>query len=391
MKSIVLYYSATGNTKEIATAIHQGIKQVGHGCDLSAIQYTDPLEIVNYDLVAIGAPIWFYREPANVRLFIHHLPDMTGKLCIPFCTHGASPAGFMFSIVPALQRKGFTIIGYNDWYGGVEQVLHAPKPYFTDGHPDETDLKEAWTFGSEMAVLADNITSGKKELIPELPKGSGADPLWRRNPFIGESKNKNTKRSAPPVSPKANWTVNTDKCLYPECTLCADNCLVGCIDLTTSPPSIGKSCIGDALCERICPVGAMEPDEASKSRRPHKVINMEKCDYPECQLCIEHCPMNSIDFSVTPPVFKYNCETDDLCMVICPKGAIEMTNLETTHALMVAKKEDTDHPFVKLLEKAEQEGKFRRLVPLNHIGWDNPIFKIKKRPIFDIKSKMKAH
>jgi hypothetical protein len=95
--------------------------------------------------------------------------------------------------------------------------------------------------------------------------------------------------------------------------------------------------------------------------------------------------MNSIDFSENPPVFKLNCETDDLCLVICPKGAIEMPNVDTTHALMGAKKEDKDHPFVKLLEEAEAEGRFRRLIPMDKIGWDTPVYKIKKRPIFDIK------
>lgn len=385
MKSIVLYYSATGSTKKIAKAIHRGMEEVSQDCNILAIKDADPEEMARYDLIVIGGPIWFYREPANLRLFIYNMSDMTGKLCVPFCTHGASPAGFMFSMVPALTRKGLTIIGYNDWYGSVEQVLHAPKPYFTDGHPDEIDMKEAEEFGREMVDQAMKISAGKTDLIPDLPKGPGANPLWRPNPFTKPPASGSKDRKGPPVSPRAKWTINTEKCLYPECTTCADNCLVGCIDLTVTPPAIGKGCIGDALCERVCPVGAVEPDEESLKRRPYKVINMEKCDYPECTLCVDHCPMNSIDFSVNPPVFKLSCETDDLCLVICPKGAIEMPNVDTTHALMGAKKEDKDHPFVKMLEEAEAEGRFRRLIPMDKIGWDTPIYKIKKRPIFDIK------
>jgi hypothetical protein len=43
-----------------------------------------------------------------------------------------------------------------------------------------------------------------------------------------------------------------------------------------------------------------------------------------------------------------------------------------------------EHGFNKLLDEAEATGKFRRLVPLDKIGWDNPIFKIKQHPRFDI-------
>jgi hypothetical protein len=50
----------------------------------------------------------------------------------------------------------------------------------------------------------------------------------------------------------------------------------------------------------------------------------------------------------------------------------------------MAPKAEKQHPFLKLLEEAEAEGRFRRLVPLDQIGWDNPVYKIRKRPIFVI-------
>ena len=95
--------------------------------------------------------------------------------------------------------------------------------------------------------------------------------------------------------------------------------------------------------------------------------------------------MNSIDFSVTPPVVKPSCEGDDLCWVICPHGAIEITNFESTHARLIpsgARKEI--HPFVKLLAEAEAKGRFRRLVPLDEVGWDNPVYKNPNHPRFVI-------
>jgi Fe-S-cluster-containing hydrogenase component 2/flavodoxin len=375
LKAVLVYYSATGNTRKVAKAIFRGMKEVITYSDIASIKNIDPLDMAHYDLIAIGAPIWYFREPTNVRLFIEGMPQLDGKLCFPFCVHGAAPIGFMFSIAPALVKKGLTIIGWNDWYGSVDQVLHMPKPYFTDGHPDVVDLKEGEHFGREMAERAGRITSGDRSLIPELPKGPGADPLWKPNPMRPPSLPSDNAEAGP------QRLINTERCLYPECTICADNCIMKSIDLFATPPVIWKSCISCNLCNRMCPVGAIELNEKFFSNvHTNKIVNMEKCRYPECTLCIDHCPMNSIDFSVDPPVFKWNCEGDDLCWVICPEGAIEITNVENVHSPRAIR--DMEHPFVKMLEEAESKGRFRRLVPLDKIGWDNLICNIKKVPRF---------
>ncbi len=386
MKGIVIYYSATGNTAKIAKAIHTGMKNVIE-CDIAPIKKADSRDMAKYDVISIGAPIWYFREPANVRIFIYNMPDLHGKLCVPFTVHGASPSGFFHSMVPPLIRKGLTVIGYNNWYGSVDQVLHAPKPYFTDGHPDEIDLKEAYDFGREMAERARRIAAGETSLIPELPKGPGADPLWRPHPLgqpFPSSKGQSTPGPLP--MPRPQRTINMDTCLYPGCTLCVDNCPANSIDFSASPPVFKQNCINCFLCDRMCPQGAIELDEDSiRSTKTQKVINMEKCTYPKCTLCVDHCPMNSIDFSASPPVFKRSCEGDDLCWVICPTGAIEITNLEETHGAMVARSAGAkDHPFLKLLAEAEATGRFRRLVPLDKIGWDNYVYRIQKPPRYVI-------
>ena len=88
MKGIVVYYSATGNTAKIAQAIHRGMKKV-ITCDVAPLKKADLRAMPQYDVIALGAPIWYFREPANVRLFIYNMPNLDGKLCIHFCTHGA--------------------------------------------------------------------------------------------------------------------------------------------------------------------------------------------------------------------------------------------------------------------------------------------------------------
>jgi len=70
--------------------------------------------------------------------------------------------------VPAMKQQGLTVIGWNDWFACVYFPL-IPKPYFTDGHPDEIDLKEAVGFGKEMVERSRRIYQGEKRLVPEFP------------------------------------------------------------------------------------------------------------------------------------------------------------------------------------------------------------------------------
>jgi ferredoxin len=79
--------------------------------------------------------------------------------------------------------------------------------------------------------------------------------------------------------------------------------------------------------------------------------------------------MKAIDFSLGPPVFRMSCEGCDLCWCICPEDAIEITNLADTHERLGGGGNDSF--FFDNLRKAEASGRFRRLVPLDEIGWDN--------------------
>lgn len=388
MKGIVVYYSATGNTKKVARAIYGGARDILKDCDITTVKEANLRDMAKYDLIIIGGPIWYYRETANLRLFIYNMPQLDGKLCVPFCVHGAAPFGFMGSVVPALKRKGLTIIGYNDWYGSVYQVTHMPKPYLTDGHPDEIDLKDAAEFGRDMAERAVKIAGGATALIPELPKRGRIGTLWGppRPPRLPAMQKISGDPVKKPPMPLSKRKINLEKCLYPECTICSDNCPMNAIDFTVSPPVFKKSCVNGqycCLCERICPTGAVEIDEETAKHRIRKIINMEKCTYPECTLCVEHCPMDAIDFSVDPPVFKSNCELDDLCWGLCPHGAIEFVNEENIHYNMDKVREN--HPVIKMLNEASAKGHFRWLVSLDEIGWDNPIYRMRNNPRFNIK------
>jgi flavodoxin/Fe-S-cluster-containing hydrogenase component 2 len=460
LKGIVVYYSATGATGKIAGAICKGMKSV-IDCDVAPIKKIDPKEMAKYDVVAIGGPIWYYRETANLRLFIYKMLPMTGKPFILFCAHGTQPSGFFHSLMQPLRKKEVTVIGWHDWYGGASHVLHMPSPYVTDGHPDDIDLNEAEAFGKEMAKRAQRIYAGERNLIPEIPSGPDADPLWEKGGMLMDSGGMTgggdaavapggaggqvpggaisgmtaaagaagvgsgipQGSSSPGASsgggqggmpgrgaggagggmpgagaasgaagrgggpggmmgpsneiPKIDMT----KCVYPRCTACMDNCVEGAIDFSRSAPGVLVSessilvedCIhcSQPMCERSCAYDAI----TYKQMKTKHVYDMKKCTYPKCKLCEENCPMYSIDFSKGQPVVHNNCEGCDLCWCICPYDAISIPNIAETHALLANSETTWDSPFLANLNKAEKTGRFRRLMPIDKVGWGNIVYK----------------
>jgi flavodoxin/ferredoxin len=478
LRGCVVYYSATGSTGKVAGAIHRGMKKVME-CDIAPLKKLDPKKMAKYDVIAIGGPIWYFRETANLRNYAYNMPDMSGKLCIPFCTHGTNPDGFFYSLSTQLLKKGLKIIGWNDWYGGCSHVLHQPSPYFTDGHPDEIDLKEAEAFGKEMAERAQKIYAGDKSLIPEIPAGADADSLWMPQGFGdgrgmgngvpgggsgsalsggatsangpggqmpgagpaaagmvvggaavaggtpgsmsggGQSGMPGGARGAVPggmpgpgaaggktagangaaggAAPRgmpgnanaATMTpaIDLTKCVYPRCRTCMDVCVVDAIDLSllSAQPAdvsetkflVRQACLHCAhpLCEKGCSYDAITCDNGTKTEH---VFDMKKCIYPKCTLCIDNCPMDAIDFTQNPPHIKRNCEGCDVCWCVCPKDAISIPNIATTHARLTPS--SAEDGFFAALNAAEKTGRFRRLVPLDKIGWDHIVYKNPNAP-----------
>lgn len=62
-----------------------------------------------YDVIFVGFPIWWYREPSIIDTFMESY-DFTGKTIIPFATSGGSPIGNSGEIMQSLapDAKVFT-------------------------------------------------------------------------------------------------------------------------------------------------------------------------------------------------------------------------------------------------------------------------------------------
>jgi flavodoxin/NAD-dependent dihydropyrimidine dehydrogenase PreA subunit len=246
LKSVIIYFSQTGNTEKIASSIQAGVKQASGHCDLLTLKEANPKHLYDYDLIGLGSLV-IIKEPPNVTAFINNLRFLGGKHAFSFCTHGAMGLLFNPSVVPQLKKKGLVVIDWRDWYGGGH-ALDMPFPNPTGGHPDDIDLSEAEEWGRQLVWRSQRIYAGEKALIPP-------DPAPVSVPDFGDDSNVRDLRY------KEILRYDHSKCVFPKCRLCMDNCPMYGIDFTVDPPVLAKPCMNCGFCLMICPTGAIYVDE----------------------------------------------------------------------------------------------------------------------------------
>ena len=246
MKTLVIYFSQTGNTKKAAERIRDGISGVTGQCDLLSLEEVDAASLAGYDLVGLGCPTFYYQEPFNVRDFIEALPNLTGKHWFAFCSHGSVIGNTFPSMAQRLRKKGIVVIGYHDTYADGTLPFY-PYPTLTTGHPDKVDLDDARAFGKEIAGRCQRIAEGDEGLIPEV---AAVPEEWTRT---AEMMNPESLGQMMP-----QLSIDMEKCTH--CHLCEDNCPVKGIDVESDPPRIQEPCVYCYRCANVCPTLAVEAD-----------------------------------------------------------------------------------------------------------------------------------
>lgn len=130
-KILVAYFSASGVTAKVANKLSKAIEadlfeikpaQPYTSADLdwtnkksrSSVEMDDRnsrpaiankvAEMSQYDVIFVGFPIWWYREPSIIDTFMESY-DFSGKQIIPFATSGGSGMGDSGTIMQKLAPK----------------------------------------------------------------------------------------------------------------------------------------------------------------------------------------------------------------------------------------------------------------------------------------------
>ena len=146
MKSLVVYYSKSGNTEKVAKAIARGSE-----AELKRVEEVNPENIFDYSLICIGTPVHALAPAKPIKKFLKRLPDLSGRKGAGFCTmHAVGDKRTLRIIKEKLEAKnaeflgGFSCKGLSSIFGDI-----GPK-IFNKGKPNEEDLKRAEDFGRKL-------------------------------------------------------------------------------------------------------------------------------------------------------------------------------------------------------------------------------------------------
>ncbi|HPS94407.1 MAG TPA: flavodoxin family protein [Deltaproteobacteria bacterium] len=159
MKILVAYFTKTGNTRKVAEAIHDAVKQ--EKPDLLPVK--DVQDPGTYDLIICGFPVQAHSVPVPVQEFLKNLKN--GQKLAIFSTHGSRTEGQLpkEAIKHAVGlARNVEILGSFTCRGEVEEEIiealmakpehraWAMEAASAKSHPDGADLEDARVFARNM-------------------------------------------------------------------------------------------------------------------------------------------------------------------------------------------------------------------------------------------------
>ncbi len=244
-RAAIFSFSQTGATEQIAGGIVTGLQDRGVPCEVLDLLKVQPEAAGEADLIGIGSPVFYYKEPVVVRRFIEQLPKADRRPAFTFITHGGNPVNTLRRMQKLLEKRGYVVLNSLSCagYDTYPMFLRVWRQW---GHPSDKEMELARDFGRQ---LVDEIRLLREEphyVEPSYPFVGGKYLLMSML-FAGGR----MKHFFPRPAPR--------KEICTRCGVCARNCPMGCISMAPYPV-VGQDCMWCYLCERICPVQAYQLD-----------------------------------------------------------------------------------------------------------------------------------
>lgn len=140
-----------------------------------------PIDLKAYDVIFIGYPIWWYELPMPLYTFFEQY-DLSGKIVIPFCTHGGSRAYKTFALIAQQEPNAYVL--YNDGLiidrlvvpthatSTVSLWLHA----LNERLSHQRSIPVGFDLDRHSPILEQNAVSGASPAGPATPPAAPSAP-----------------------------------------------------------------------------------------------------------------------------------------------------------------------------------------------------------------------
>lgn len=247
-----VYYSATGNTERVVTAIAE---QIAGALGLSVERYDFTLPgsraerkiFAASDLVVFGTPVYAGRVPNKILPFVQTLFQGNGALAIPVVTFGnRNFDNGLIELRNELEAHGFHTIAAAGF-----AASHVFTDQLAPGRPDEKDMEVLSAFAAAAAEKVKELTAGEDGAIPAPIQVRGDDPVGPYYTPLGTD-------GKPAVFLKAKPKTKEELC--DGCGICARVCPMGSIS-AEDPAQVTGICIKCQACVKKCPTQAKYFDD----------------------------------------------------------------------------------------------------------------------------------
>ena len=156
-KGIVIYYSRSGNTKEMAEIIAGAMNEAGLKTNCKAVNKVKAEDLLGYDAIAVGSPTYYGHMAGQIKqLFdeaVSFHGQLDGKVGAAFSSAaniGGGNETTIMGIIEAMLIAGMVVQGdpQGDHYGPV-----------SIGKPDDRVRKQCQRRGRRIAEITKKLAS----------------------------------------------------------------------------------------------------------------------------------------------------------------------------------------------------------------------------------------
>ena len=153
-KALVVYDSVTGNTRKMAEAIGDGLRESGLDVEVKKVEDTNLDDLVAADAIVMGSPTYFSTMTAKMKAFIDKSVDvwpgepgkLKNKVGAAFTSCAGADGGnetTLLSLIRAMLWHGMVIVGHQSGSCGAVSVEA----------PDEQCVIRCRQFGKRIGSL----------------------------------------------------------------------------------------------------------------------------------------------------------------------------------------------------------------------------------------------
>jgi NAD(P)H dehydrogenase (quinone) len=156
-KAIVIYYSRSGNTKEMAEIITKAMNEADLPTECKAVNDVNAEDLLNYDAIVVGSPTYYGHMAGPIKQLFDDTVSFHGKLDGKVGAAFTSSANIgggnettIMGIIEAMLIAGCVVQGdpQGDHYGPV-----------SIGKPDERVKRQCMRRGRRIAEMAKKLSA----------------------------------------------------------------------------------------------------------------------------------------------------------------------------------------------------------------------------------------